>query len=97
MAPQDKRSFDVQSRSMIVTLAWPPPSHIVCRPYLPPVASSTPSRVAISLVPEAPSGWPSARSEEHPSELQSLMRISSAVFCLKTKEITEHRLDTTKR
>src|SRR3546814_10447934 len=26
---------------------------------------------------------PPARSEEHPSELQSLMRISYAVFCLK--------------
>src|SRR3546814_5992165 len=29
------------------------------------------------------------RSEEHTSELQSLMRISSAVFCLKTKT-TKH-------
>src|SRR3546814_3035085 len=29
-----------------------------------------------------------ARSEEHTSELQSLMRISSAVFCLKKK--TKH-------
>src|SRR3546814_10145971 len=29
-----------------------------------------------------------ARSEEHTSELQSLMRISSAVFCLKTKQWT---------
>src|SRR3546814_4564409 len=29
-----------------------------------------------------------ARSEEHTSELQSLMRISYAVFCLKTKKIT---------
>src|SRR3546814_15510981 len=28
---------------------------------------------------------PSARSEEHTSELQSLIRISSAVFCLKKK------------
>src|SRR3546814_2775880 len=28
---------------------------------------------------------PSLRSEEHTSELQSLMRISSAVFCLKKK------------
>src|SRR3546814_1773354 len=28
-----------------------------------------------------------ARSEEHTSELQSLMRISYAVFCLKTKTI----------
>src|SRR3546814_9128470 len=26
------------------------------------------------------------RSEEHTSELQSLMRISNAVFCLKTKQ-----------
>src|SRR3546814_1374388 len=30
----------------------------------------------------------SARSEEHTSELQSLMRISSAVFCLKKKTKT---------
>src|SRR3546814_6740084 len=29
-----------------------------------------------------------ARSEEHTSELQSLMRISYAVFCLKTKKNT---------
>src|SRR3546814_1949637 len=29
------------------------------------------------------------RSEEHTSELQSLMRISYAVFCLKTKIITK--------
>src|SRR3546814_3103312 len=33
----------------------------------------------LSLVPSAP------RSEEHTSELQSLMRISYAVFCLKKK------------
>src|SRR3546814_7077036 len=30
-------------------------------------------------------GSPGARSEEHTSELQSLMRISYAVFCLKKK------------
>src|SRR3546814_7874494 len=30
------------------------------------------------------------RSEEHTSELQSLMRISSAVFCLKKKKTNEH-------
>src|SRR3546814_19810915 len=29
------------------------------------------------------------RSEEHTSELQSLMRISYAVFCLKTKKSTQ--------
>src|SRR3546814_14893909 len=31
------------------------------------------------------------RSEEHTSELQSLMRISYAVFCLKKKKAPEHR------
>src|SRR3546814_7730370 len=31
---------------------------------------------------------PRHRSEEHTSELQSLMRISYAVFCLKKKKIT---------
>src|SRR3546814_2881351 len=30
------------------------------------------------------------RSEEHTSELQSLMRISYAVFCLKKKKKTKH-------
>src|SRR3546814_7228581 len=29
---------------------------------------------------------PAARTEEHPAELQSLMRISYAVFCLKKKK-----------
>src|SRR3546814_4549779 len=36
-----------------------------------------------------------ARSEEHTSELQSLMRISYAVFCLKKKN--KHRLACTKQ
>src|SRR3546814_1856989 len=38
---------------------------------------------------------PSMRSEEHTSELQSLMRISYAVFCLKKKNKT--RIDRHKR
>src|SRR3546814_2787110 len=33
------------------------------------------------------------RSEEHTSELQSLMRISYAVFCLKKKTKKQHRTD----
>src|SRR3546814_3631271 len=44
--------------------------------------------------PAAPPSFPErfalfvdARSEEHTSELQSLMRISYAVFCLKKKKI----------
>src|SRR3546814_9949593 len=43
---------------------------------------------------------PERRSEEHTSELQSLMRISYAVFCLKKKnkhqkQMTHHVIDTT--
>src|SRR3546814_5437927 len=38
-----------------------------------------------SLV-EKPADPPPSRSEEHTSELQSLMRISYAVFCLKKKK-----------
>src|SRR3546814_2268889 len=34
------------------------------------------------------------RSEEHTSELQSLMRISYAVFCLKKKKRTEYKSST---
>src|SRR3546814_8238135 len=37
------------------------------------------------------------RSEEHTSELQSLMRISYAVFCLKKKRITSHKTTTLDR
>src|SRR3546814_6902154 len=37
-----------------------------------------------------------SRSEEHTSELQSLMRISYAVFCLKKKTAERQRDDSTK-
>src|SRR3546814_10898948 len=38
---------------------------------------------------------PEARSEEHTSELQSLMRISYAVFCLKKKKHTQNHCQDT--
>src|SRR3546814_9767211 len=51
-------------------------------------------RVAVSrqrkLVDENP-GFADDRSEEHTSELQSLMRISSAVFCLQKKILTSNK------
>src|SRR3546814_7290485 len=47
------------------------------------------SRRLTSLPSMAPLMRPS-RSEEHTSELQSLMRISYAVFCLKKKNKNEH-------
>src|SRR3546814_1177221 len=39
-----------------------------------------------SAAATAQAASPAPRSEEHTSELQSLMRISYAVFCLKTKK-----------
>src|SRR3546814_10765141 len=45
----------------------------------------------------APASPPCAhRSEEHTSELQSLMRISYAVFCLTKKKITKDKPPTTR-
>src|SRR3546814_7604753 len=52
------------------------------------------SAVAIDLVAQCPGfrrgGLGVVRSEEHTSELQSLMRISYAVFCLKKKNTKQH-------
>src|SRR3546814_5319162 len=45
-----------------------------------PMAARSPARSWTALDPSA------NRSEEHTSELQSLMRISYAVFCLKKKK-----------
>src|SRR3546814_4670878 len=42
--------------------------------------------LGLSNLSMSPTGF--SRSEEHTSELQSLMRISYAVFCLKKKNIT---------
>src|SRR3546814_7566455 len=44
-------------------------------------------KLSVSVLPTCPgsTGVDLARSEEHTSELQSLMRISYAVFCLKKK------------
>src|SRR3546814_9786079 len=39
-------------------------------------------------------GGDAGRSEEHTSELQSLMRISYAVFCLKKKKTNQHTINT---
>src|SRR3546814_10294069 len=51
-----------------------------------PVESETaPAPSPATVTATAPVEAPAERSEEHTSELQSLMRISYAVFCLKKK------------
>src|SRR3546814_10203517 len=56
---------------------WPPAS----TPMKPMVPAMRVAAIDFSRVPAPPT-----RSEEHTSELQSLMRISYAVFCLKKKK-----------
>src|SRR3546814_4221510 len=41
--------------------------------------------LVLARLPDAPAGTKGIRSEEHTSELQSLMRISYAVLCLNNK------------
>src|SRR3546814_4125748 len=53
---------------------------------------SLPALCADGLINTEHPNWQWQRSEEHTSELQSLMRISYAVFCLKKKNKTKtHR------
>src|SRR3546814_4875642 len=63
---------------------WQPISALASRPPATPCAArgGAASATASSRPPHRRSA---ARSEEHTSELQSLMRISYAVFCLKKK------------
>src|SRR3546814_6022604 len=49
------------------------------------IIGQTNERLGMRLARYRPQARPRARSEEHTSELQSLMRISYAVFCLKKK------------
>src|SRR3546814_10120508 len=66
----------------------PSPRSIVADFYrLSPAAGKVPRHDAHTVVSGNPKAR-SRRSEEHTSELQSLMRISYAVFCLKKKNNT---------
>src|SRR3546814_10279207 len=69
-----------------------PHQRLPCTSTLKP--SGVPSPASNSTRPplsDRPSVDTSKRSEEHTSELQSLMRISYAVFCLKNKKTLNRR------
>src|SRR3546814_3048435 len=61
-------------------------------PRLGIVLTSFLTRGTIATVSIQNAGIGLGRSEEHTSELQSLMRISYAVFCLKKKQITINQI-----
>src|SRR3546814_1427573 len=67
-----------------------PGASIPARLSLVELAAGAPAPAELASVSQPTS----ARSEEHTSELQSLMRISYAVFCLKKKkqQYTDHRV-----
>src|SRR3546814_3111969 len=48
---------------------------------------------ALNALEELVRRFPDSRSEEHTSELQSLMRISYAVFCLKKKKKKQQNIE----
>src|SRR3546814_3074786 len=54
------------------------------------LAGSGPNSAAACTAIGVVSARPDSRSEEHTSELQSLMRISYPVFCLKKKKHIRH-------
>src|SRR3546814_9991229 len=65
-------------------------AHPVCRPGRGGMTDTPQSWPALSYLETLRPGPDEAvRSEEHTSELQSLMRISYAVFCLKKKKQTK--------
>src|SRR3546814_8896885 len=66
---------------------WPPPAYVVVRFRRVDRRSTTRVWQPMPLLPRSRPEEP--RSEEHTSELQSLMRISYAVFCLKKKKKKE--------
>src|SRR3546814_4462241 len=74
MIRRPPRSTRTDTLFPYTTLFRSPPTHI-CRGHPDKRGYSRPSRKSRRK----------ARSEEHTSELQSLMRISYAVFCLKKK------------
>src|SRR3546814_5078075 len=76
----------------MVSSRTPPDASVGTRP---PTSVTAPRNTAGSILsrskwvaPAARAG--SIRSEEHTSELQSIMRNSYAVFCLKKKRETKH-------
>src|SRR3546814_8360785 len=76
----------LRSLTRSVAREWAP--YQICANIICPAAMTTAFRNFAETSPELAEKLPTppmGRSEEHTSELQSLMRISYAVFCLKKK------------
>src|SRR3546814_6197955 len=80
-------AFSGAAVTMLITppIAWLP-HRIDCGPRNTSIRSMSPASRLAKLKPPPVDDGSLSRSEEHTSELQSLMRISYAVFCLKKKK-----------
>src|SRR3546814_5840448 len=80
------------------TMAWRHSLKQACRAHDDTVfaSSASPRRGRAKRTADGPDRLRTDRSEEHTSELQSLMRISYAVFCLKKKNEDITQLISTK-
>src|SRR3546814_5524218 len=88
MIRRPPRSTRTDTLFPYTTLFRSPLSHYGCRsifPYVPVCLRQKCWSTHPSTTPMRRSPAVGPRSEEHTSELQSLMRISYAVFCLKKK------------
>src|SRR3546814_3224983 len=80
------RSLEAVDGEWLVDAVSPLPIPEVVGDGVPTTTTTAPG--AATTAP-APTTTTAPRSEEHTSELQSLMRISYAVFCLKKKTTTK--------
>src|SRR3546814_3591977 len=101
MIRRPPRSTRTDTLFPYTTLFRSPETNALSSPRRPPWLSTTPFRVACSITVQGPRircrpSWGVTAgcqgSEEHTSELQSLMRISYAVFCLKKKKNHLHKI-----
>src|SRR3546814_8145433 len=97
-----RASLAVRFPSPVIRCAWRKKATTLCRQrrsgMLPGgkiAAEAAPARETTENSVPAPAaaddGEARTRSEEHTSELQSLIRSSYAVYCLKTKNNTNHQ------
>src|SRR3546814_1917269 len=90
-APQKRAWANGRSLDTLITVVFsrPAASSLNLRTLAAQMPVSTDGKMLRTVRPVASAAVSEERSEEHTSELQSLMRISYAVFCLK-KHIVTH-------
>src|SRR3546814_5161774 len=88
-ADQRHHHHEPRLRRMADRVRRPQNDHGAARPLHPPLRYRRDGQRQLALQkPQLTATF--GRSEEHTSELQSLMRISYAVFCLKKKHVRQH-------